>query len=316
MPTFAATKKGYLNLWNAATILPAERSSADKAARYIIAHLDRYEAVAKRIGKPGIGPLIGALHWREDSGNFAGVLHNGEHIIGTGRKTRLEPPGRGPFATWEDAAVDALVLKGWQKITDWNLIERWLYQAEPFNGWGYFLYHNENSPYLWAATSKQQRGKYTSDGHFDPDAWDQQLGVVAILKAIFAIDPSLAPKKTTPVTTIAVSTVGTAVAAAGSALTVDPSYVVGALLAIFTFFVCYLVKEGTSNMPILGANWKTTVGGIGTLLGAIGAIATQVSTGTFTLDTATISTIVMALGTVWTAFSAKDNNVTGGTVKQ
>lgn len=69
-------------------------------------------------------------------------------------------------------------------------------------------------------------------------------------------------------------------------------------------------------MAILGTNWKTNLGAVGVLLGSVGAVATGVADGTFHLDGETISGIVGAISAVWALFSAKDFNVTGGTVQQ
>lgn len=191
MPTYASTQRGYANLWGKADLASTKRDDALSVARKIITLRDRYEPVAETIGYPNVWPLIGALHTREADNSFAGVLHNGERIIGTGRRTSLVPSGRGPFSTWEEAAVDALRLKGWQSIDEWP-IARWLYEAERYNGFGYFS-RGINSPYVWAATTLQQRGKYVADGKFSSSTWDQQLGVAAILKAIFELEASLEP---------------------------------------------------------------------------------------------------------------------------
>lgn len=191
MPTFVASQRGYENLWGRCALTNEASAPANSVGRKIIALRNRYEPVARAIGAPQVWPLIGAIHDREASLNFAGVLHNGERIIGTGRKTSLVPRGRGPFTTWEDAAEDALRLQNWQNIRDWPLA-RWLYEAEAFNGWGYVA-HGVNSPYVWGGTNLQQRGKYVADGRWNASAWDSQLGVAAILKAIFAIDASLEP---------------------------------------------------------------------------------------------------------------------------
>ena len=191
MPAYGATAKGYQNLWEKAEVVAGSGSAAAAIASKIVSLRNRYEPIAETLGHPNIWPLIGALHDREADLSFAGVLHNGERIIGTGRKTSLVPAGRGPFSTWEEAAVDALQIKGWQSIVEWPT-SRWLYEAERYNGFGYFS-KGINSPYVWAGTSLQQRGKYVADGKFDASAWDSQLGVAAILKAIFAIDQSLEP---------------------------------------------------------------------------------------------------------------------------
>lgn len=189
-PKYADVKRGYGNLWAAAQL--RKQGSARTVARRILRHRRRYEQVADAIGAPRIWPLIGAIHDREASGSFRGVLHNGEHIIGTGRRTRLVPKGRGPFASWEEAAVDALRIKGWHRIEAWP-IARWLFEAERFNGWGYFLYRHVNSPYVWAGTSLQERGKYIADGRWSRTAWDEQLGVAAVLIALFELESGLSP---------------------------------------------------------------------------------------------------------------------------
>ena len=195
MPTYQATSTGYTNLWRRAKLRDSVSAAAKNTAEGIIANRERYEVVAKRVGHPGLWPLIGALHDRESSGDFDGVLHNGEEIVGKGRRTRLVPAGRGPFSTWENAAVDALTMPGktWDKIKDWP-VSRWLYEAEKFNGFGYFS-RGVNSPYVWAGTDLQQRGKYVADGVWSSSAWDSQLGVAAVLKAVFAIQPDLNPEK-------------------------------------------------------------------------------------------------------------------------
>lgn len=136
----------------------------------------RYQRVEAETGVPW--RFIAIIHNRESGGNFAGVLHNGEHIIGTGKKTRLVPAGRGPFKSWEEAAIDALRLKGLHLIEDWPR-ERICYEAERFNGFGY---RNKSlpSPYLWAGSNNYRSGKYVADGVFDPSAVDKQLGCMVV----------------------------------------------------------------------------------------------------------------------------------------
>lgn len=148
-------------------------------AEKIIANRSRYEVVSKATGVPW--DVIGVIHYRESSGNFAGVLHNGQKIIGTSKKTTLVPEGRGPFSTWEEAAIDALVNchPHLARNKDWS-IGATLDKLEAYNGLGY---RNKGlpSPYLWAGTDLYTKGKYVKDGKFDPDHVDQQLGVAAIL---------------------------------------------------------------------------------------------------------------------------------------
>lgn len=176
--TFEATERGYLKLWKSAVLKVGEDFvKAETFANRIIAAEPRYKAVQAATGVPWY--FIGALHMRESSCNFEGVLHNGDRIIGTGGLTTRVPAGRGPFGTWEASAIDALKLKDMHRVQAWSAA-RMLYQAEVFNGLGY-VGKGINSPYVWAGTNHEQSGKYVRDHVFDPNAEDTQLGVAAAL---------------------------------------------------------------------------------------------------------------------------------------
>ena len=176
----------------------------NKQADKIIANRARYEQVSRATGVPW--DVIGAIHYRESSNDFAGVLHNGQKIIGTGKKTTLVPKGRGPFSTWEEAAIDALMnahpYAG--KNKDWSIAGT-LDILERYNGLGY---RNKGlpSPYLWAGTDQYVKGKYVADGKYDPNHVDQQLGVAPILMKIREMEaqkqpvepPNPIPQPTTP----------------------------------------------------------------------------------------------------------------------
>lgn len=169
-----------LDRWNRARF--TRSTQIDAQAAKIEANRARYDAVSKKTGVPW--DVIGVIHYREISGSFAGVLHNGQRIIGTGKKTTLVPKGRGPFSSWEDAAVDALMnchpYAG--KNKDWSIAGT-LDILERYNGLGY---RNKGlpSPYLWAGTDQYVKGKYVADGKYDPNHVDQQLGVAPILMKI------------------------------------------------------------------------------------------------------------------------------------
>jgi lysozyme family protein len=175
------------------------RSTAINAqAAKIEAHRERYEAVSEATGVPW--DVIGVIHYRESSGDFKGVLHNGQKIIGTGKLTTIVPKGRGPFWTWEEAAKDALVVcppyaaknKDWSIAGTLDILER-------YNGLGYRK-KGLPSPYLWAGTDQYVKGKYVADGKYDPEHVDKQLGVAPILmklremaKPITDHSPPIAP---------------------------------------------------------------------------------------------------------------------------
>ena len=180
--------------WNAAKFTRSTQIEAQAAK--IRAAKTRYDAVAAKTGVPW--DVIAVIHYRESSGSFAGVLHNGQKIIGTGKKTTLVPKGRGPFSSWEQAAVDALMnchpYAG--KNKDWSLAGT-LDILERYNGLGY---RNKGlpSPYLWAGTNQYIKGKYVADGKYDPNHVDQQLGVAALLIALRGQGATAAPAPTEP----------------------------------------------------------------------------------------------------------------------
>jgi lysozyme family protein len=167
-------------------------NDAAAVARGIVKDRERYEQAGAQIEHLELWPLIGAIHNREASRSFSTHLHNGDSLKGYTRHVPADRPqvGHGPPFSWEESAQDALRLKGWDKIAEWPL-ERWLYEAERYNGWGYL--GRINSPYIWAGTSKQQRGKFYADGKYSASIWDTQLGIAAILKAVFDFVPNAEP---------------------------------------------------------------------------------------------------------------------------
>lgn len=302
-PSFAASRVGLANLWAKATISADDHARAVAAARKLIANRARYEAVQAKTGVPWW--WIACVHWRESSGDFAGVLHNGERIIGTGRRTKLVPAGRGPFATWEEAAIDALTMPGKQldRITDWS-IPRALYQWERFNGTGYIA-RGVNSPYLFAATSLQQRGKYIADGKWSSTAWDEQLGTVAIAKALVELDPHALdlPSKPSPAIEIGAAT-GAVVAA--TAAGVPSPIVVGAAVVVLVILAANARQliEGKAMFSAIFANWKTSTAGGAGILGAVIDILVQINTGSF--DLGRLMTDATVIATALGLFAASD----------
>jgi len=171
----------YKKLWDTMHII-RDAAELQRLSDKIFANKAPYEKVQKATGVPW--QMVAVIHVREageqDIGRWRCCLHNGEAIIGKGTKTHLVPAGRGPFNTWHEAAVDALKMKGFQNIPTWP-VARVLWALEPYNGYGY---RNKGlrSPYLWASTNHQQRGKYVADGVFDPNVVDREIGCAALLK--------------------------------------------------------------------------------------------------------------------------------------
>lgn len=141
---------------------------------------ERYEAVSSLTGVPS--DVLFALHYRESSLNFKGVLHNGERILGTGLKTRLVPKGRGPFESWEEAAIDAMEIEKGKFPLVWDMNGK-LQFCEAYNGLGYKK-KGMPSPYVLSWTNGYIKGKYVADGKYDANFVDQQCGTAAILLGI------------------------------------------------------------------------------------------------------------------------------------
>lgn len=172
----------YQAMFDGLTFDPGFESQIKAAAMRVLAGKNRYEAFVAKNSLPMPWHFVGVTHNMECSCNWRGVLHNGQLIVGTDRKTTIVPKGRGPFKTWEDAALDALKIEGLDKVQDWSM-GNILRMGELFNGKGYQRY-KENTPYLWAMTSVNDgTGKYVSDGKYDSAAnANTQVGEAAILK--------------------------------------------------------------------------------------------------------------------------------------
>jgi lysozyme family protein len=166
----------YGKILSTAKLNDSTKKSVLRACDSIYANKARYRKVEDLTGCPW--HVVGVIHLLESSLNFKGVLHNGEKIIGTGRKTRLVPAGRGPFYSWETAAVDALKARVADLKPDWD-IEQTLGFLEQYNGLGYRR-RGILSPYLWSFTNKYTRGKFVADGKFDPYAVSKQVGACAV----------------------------------------------------------------------------------------------------------------------------------------
>jgi lysozyme family protein len=172
----AASREDY------ATLIPKLKINSDKIAEVnrlceqFYKTQERYAVVSKATGVPV--DVLFALHYREASLDFRSCLHNGERIIGNGRVTTLVPKGRGPFNSWEAAAIDAITIEKYAFPNEWSLQKK-LEFCESFNGMGYKR-RGVPSPYVLSYTNGYSCGKYVADGKFDVNFKDQQCGVAAI----------------------------------------------------------------------------------------------------------------------------------------
>ena len=155
-------------------------------AKSLVAAKSRYQAVEAKTGVPW--SVIAVIHERESSQDWMASLAQGDPW---NRMSIHVPSGRGPFRSWEDAAVDALVncapFLGRKK--DWSLGPA-LTDLELYNGAGY-ANRGVASPYLWAGTDQYRSGKFVRDGVYDSNVSDVQPGCAGLLKTMMQFDPSI-----------------------------------------------------------------------------------------------------------------------------
>jgi lysozyme family protein len=137
-----------------------------------------YEPITEATGVPW--KMIGILHYREASLRLEACLHNGQPW---NKVTTWVPKGRGPWKSFAEAGIDAMIYDGLHKVRFDDEVTMLIF-AEKYNGLGYRK-SGELSPYVWAGTNHHdETGKYVADGKFDPAAPERQLGVAAILKGL------------------------------------------------------------------------------------------------------------------------------------
>lgn len=197
---FDALRSDYARLWNEVQIHSHREQQVKTAVRTLVRNKSRYKAVAQNTGVPWF--VIGIIHIMESDADFTKHLHNGDPLTA---RTRNVPRGRPKIGTppfgWEESAVDALLQKGLDKITDWS-VERIAFELERYNGFGYRRYHPTTlSPYLWAGTAHYARGKYIADGRWSSSAVSRQVGGMAILLRLLDQPEDIPIRRPTPPTT-------------------------------------------------------------------------------------------------------------------
>jgi lysozyme family protein len=152
----------------------------------------RYKTVEKATGVPWW--FVAVVHEREASQNWNSNLGQGDPWS---RVSTHVPVGRGPFNSWEEAAIDALVAcpPYSARNKDWSVGSA-LAHLERYNGLGYYN-RGEPSPYVWAGTNQYVSGKFIADHVYSPTAVDHQLGCAALLKRMAVLEtvvPSIGTK--------------------------------------------------------------------------------------------------------------------------
>jgi lysozyme family protein len=183
-PAFRQIKDEYAALWRSMIVKPDKLAVLDRIARKLIAGKPRYQAVAARTGVPW--PAIALIHQMECGGDWSLNIAQGDPW---NKRSVHVPKGRGPFNSWEDAAIDALAIDGTDRVTAWS-IERLCYELEKYNGFG-SRRRGIHTPYLWSTSNHYTRGKYVADHVWDANAVSAQAGAMPLLSRMMALDASI-----------------------------------------------------------------------------------------------------------------------------
>lgn len=184
MTDLIALKEANSKRWSNAKITRGPEFA--EVAHRLVAAKQRYITVQNRTGVPWF--FIAVIHEREASQNFNTQLGQGDPLHS---KSVHVPVGRGPFDTWEDGAIDALVKCSpfSARNMDWSP-GGLLTETEKYNGLAY-ANHGVPSPYVWSGTNQYIAGKILVDhGPIEPVA-DKQLGCAGLIMAMMDLDSSI-----------------------------------------------------------------------------------------------------------------------------
>lgn len=169
----------YELLFAACRIRTDRLPDVDAVVNMVAGHKTSYENVGKPLGIPWF--VVGVIHSMECSCDFNSHLHNGDPLsnytvhVPAGRPDKGSPP-----FSWEASATDALTYQKFNAWPDWSLAGI-LFKLELYNGWGYRK-RGRVTPYLWSFSNLYVKGKFVTDGVFNPEAISKQIGAAVILK--------------------------------------------------------------------------------------------------------------------------------------
>ncbi len=160
----------------------------DELVKQIKANQGRYELVSSKTNLPW--QVVAVLHAMESTLDFNANLLNGEPYS---RKTEYVPKGRGPWANWEDAAVEGIQEIAQRRLASKLELDKPEVIAcvlELYNGAGY-IKKGMPSPYLWSGTQHYEKGKFVEKRWFiffgptyvayEPELRSKQFGAMPLL---------------------------------------------------------------------------------------------------------------------------------------
>jgi lysozyme family protein len=186
MADLAALKTLNEQRWAKAKLVPARAAEFTAPAQKAVTNKARYQSIETRTGVSWI--FIAVSHYRESTQNFSRSLAQGDPW---NKVSTHVPAGRGPFASFEDAAVDALVKCApfAARNTDWS-IGSMLTLLEQYNGMSY-ANANRPSPYIWSGTDQYTIGKVLVDHGPIEEVVDKQLGCAGLIMTMMKLDPTI-----------------------------------------------------------------------------------------------------------------------------
>lgn len=174
-------KDNYERLFASCIIKPSRYPEIDNVISQMLSHKARYQAVAIPLNIPWY--VVAIIHCMEGSLRFDRHMHNGDPLSARTVQAPAGRPktGKAPF-TWEQSANDALIYDKLNLWGDWSVAGT-LYRFELYNGLGYYR-QGINSPYLWSYSNQYTKGKYVTDGRYDPNAVSKQIGAAVLLRRL------------------------------------------------------------------------------------------------------------------------------------
>jgi lysozyme family protein len=164
----------YERMFRTIQVLPEKDDLVRQAGEKVLQQRSLYEAVQAATGVPWV--FVGLIHLMESGCEPLCQIYNGQRWD---RKTTIHPSGRGPWADWPTAAIDALKRMGMLGLY-WS-IALILRRLEQWNGWGYGK-KGLDSDYLVGLSDWDDPGKYVADGSYDVTADTKQVGAALVLR--------------------------------------------------------------------------------------------------------------------------------------
>lgn len=185
IPSVAERLEFYRKAYDECVVTADVKDQASKILAQMAPHSFTYAQIGWTFRLPWL--CVSVIHQMECGMDFEKHLANGDPLTGNtvhAPKNLMSDQFHAPYS-FVDAGIEAL--KWYKAQWSGNLsvhdIPSALQFLDQWNGLGYWE-HAVNNPYLWCGTDKYTKGKYATDGNFDPELVSTQIGVVALAKVV------------------------------------------------------------------------------------------------------------------------------------